>query len=40
MFAPKVRDRLPERCPYCSEFNSLMEERSILDGLDIEDEFE
>jgi len=40
VFQPKVKGRIPERCPYCSNFNTLMEERSILDSMDIEDELE
>ena len=39
-FTPKVKERVPERCPYCSEFNTMMEEKSILDSLDIDDELE
>ncbi|MBU0615559.1 MAG: hypothetical protein KJ601_05680 [Nanoarchaeota archaeon] len=40
VFTPKVRDKTPDRCPYCSEFKSLMEERSILDSVGIDDEME
>ena len=39
-FAPKAKEKVPRRCPYCSEFDTLLEERSILDSLDINDETE
>ena len=38
VFEPKVRGRVPERCPYCSEFNTLMEEKSIFNDLNIDDQ--
>ncbi len=37
IFKPKVKGRIPERCPYCSEFHTLMEEKSILNSLDIDE---
>lgn len=36
VFEPKVKDKVPNRCPYCSVFGHLFEERSILDRLDKE----
>ena len=31
-FTPKAQNRVPNRCPYCSDDRSLMEERSVLDN--------
>ncbi|MBD3314070.1 hypothetical protein GF345_06515 [Candidatus Woesearchaeota archaeon] len=38
VFTPKAKARIPERCPYCADRECLMEEKSILDSLDIDDE--
>lgn len=37
-FEPKVKDKLPTRCPYCSTVGKLFEENSIIEKMD--DDFE
>lgn len=34
VFEPKIKSRMPEKCPYCDVGGNLFEEKSILDSLD------
>lgn len=36
VFEPKVKNRMPNKCPYCAVSGNIFEERSILDSLDEE----
>lgn len=43
VFEPKVKDRIPTRCPYCSTTGKLVSERSLLDRSlkeDVDDDME
>ena len=33
-------DKMPKRCPYCAEYNCIFEEKSILDALGSEEDYE